>query len=237
MVEIALSAKEHVDELEGQISALGGVNVEELQYELAAALEREENLNRNIETTNVVTATKVEELSSEIQSFQRLIDSRYEEVKRSESARIVLEDELVRVDMVTDKLKVELERANNIIAELKRDNQQLKDEKEQLKDERFILQATQKQQPEIDDVNVMIDKKRNVEITQRRSPKAQAPQSPTDSIYSGPHSKSPRVIEDKNRTPGFLSATSSHKAKSKDTLVSAQLIDSTTPLRVAGVWK
>lgn len=224
MVEIALSAQEHVDELEGQISALGGVNVEELQYELAAALEREENLNRNIETTNVVTATKVEELSSEIQSFQRLIDSRYEEVKRSESARIVLEDELVRVDMVTDKLKVELERANNIIAELKRDNQQLKD-------------AAQKQHPENDDVNVMIDKKRNVEITQRRSPKAQAPQSPTDSIYSGPHSKSPRVIEDKNRTPGFLSATSSHKAKSKDTLVSAPLIDSTTPLRVAGVWK
>ena len=230
MVAIALSAQEHVEELQGQIALLGNVNVPELQLQLASALEREEDLNGKIEKLNASTSTKVEELSAEIQSFQRLIDTRYDEVKRSESARIILEDELVRVDMVTDKLKIDLERANSIIAELKRENQQLKDEKN-------AILVSQQQQPENNDINVMDI--RNVEIIHRHSPKAQANQS-IESIRHGQHSKtnSPRVNkDDKNRTPGFLSPTSSHKAKSKDSLVSAQIIDSTTPLRVAGVWK
>jgi len=223
MVAIALSAQEHVEELQGQIALLGNVNVAELQSQLASALEREEDLNGKIEKLNASTSTKVEELSAEIQSFQRLIDTRYEEVKRSESARIVLEDELVRVDMVTDKLKIELERANSIIAELKRENQQLKDEKN-------VILVSQQQQPENNDVNV---------DHHHHSPKAQALNNQSiESIRQHSKTNSPKVNKDeRNRTPGFLSPTSSHKAKSKDSLVPAQIIDSTTPLRVAGVWK
>jgi len=226
MVAIAQSAQEHVDELQGQIAILGGVNVIDLQAQLTAALEREEGLNSKVITLNASTSTRVEELSLEIQSFQRLIDSRYEEVKRSESARIVLEDELVRVDMVTDKLKIELERANSIIADLQRENQQLKEARD----------AKHHQQPENDDFNVSLDIKKRIEVTHRHSPKAHEVLHTQSTINV--KTNSPRIKEDKNRAPaGFLSPTSSQRAKAKDSLVSAQIIDSTTPLRVAGVWK
>jgi len=223
MVAIALSAQEHVEELQGQIALFGNVDVAELQLQLASALEREEDLSGKIEKLNASTSTRVEELSAEIQSFQRLIDTRYDEVKRSESARIVLEDELVRVDMVTDKLKIELERANSIIAELKRENQQLEDEKN-------VILASQQQHPENNDVNV---------DHHHHYPKAQASNNQSiESIRQHSKTSSPKVNKDeRNRNPGFLSPTSSHKAKSKDSLVSAQIIDSTTPLRVAGIWK
>ena len=60
-------------------------------------------------------------------------------------------------------------------------------------------------------------------------------------IVLSPKLKSPRKIinkEDKNKNSSLLSPTSSHKAKMKDSVVSTQIMDSTTtPLRVAGVWK
>lgn len=226
MVAIALSAQEHVDELQDQIAILGGEDAIELKSQLSAALEREEDLNSKIITLNASTSTRVEELSLEIHSFQRLIDTRYEEVKRSESARIILEDELVRVDMVTDKLKLDLERANSIIAELQRENQQLKEASDA---------KHHHHQPENVDFNISVDKKRS-EVINRHSPKANDLLHSQSTIH--PKSNSPRIKEDKNRMPsGFLSPTSSQKAKAKDSLISAQIIDSTTPLRVAGVWK
>jgi len=254
MVIIAQSAQEHVDELQSQIDSLGGLNVVELQTQLTSALQREDNLNAKIVKLNVSTAQRVEELSTQIQNFQQLIDTRYEEVKRSESARIILEDELVRVDMVTDKLKLELERANAMIVELQNENQKLKIEQHKISN----------QQPENNNSNIQIDKKK---LEPSLSKGYVSPVLHSTSVDSteyihhyhnhnipGPHDilhnneivlspklKSPRKIinkEDKNKNSSLLSPTSSHKAKMKDSVVSTQIMDSTTtPLRVAGVWK
>ena len=159
-----------------------------------------------------------------------------------------------RVDMVTDKLKLELERANAMIVELQNENQKLKIEQHKISN----------QQPENNNSNIQIDKKK---LEPSLSKGYVSPVLHSTSVDSteyihhyhnhnipGPHDilhnneivlspklKSPRKIinkEDKNKNSSLLSPTSSHKAKMKDSVVSTQIMDSTTtPLRVAGVWK